>query len=444
MTPSDKIAKINWGVALLASANFLSAFAGGAILRQQEGIKQALQGADLDVVLYGLLLGYVLGIVVIKLLTWKRLSDVFGLGVLVNVSVSSRAAFTSFCCALTSAGLLFAILNAGTTSRWIFGSLLAVRFAFWYATRSFRSEAAAGHNQRLAWVDLLFYLGMILGLFWTQTEYTPVKLLMVVLGYDIALQLLGAAFDYFSGRMLTVTEVESAWKDEPLESSTFHFGQYLQLTAAIVALTVGTQIMLLEFGRLIKDGFQFHMTLASTYGGGAIAAFLYGLVTVKLGWNEGGHGVVSVGARTRFFRFDFLAAVSVGIAILAVVMNMPGMQAPQLFRNLLLVLLLAASIFVYEILALCIFDYLGKKVKKAGKAGFVALTLALMGLGGASHYYLFRRLALAPPKAYYWLILTSILAVIVAAVAVRAAGDSQFRAAAKQSDPKSPKVLGAT
>ena len=439
MNLSPPPSKIKIGIALLASANFLLAFAGGAVMSQENGFNQAISGTErIDIALPSLLYGSVGGLFLIKLLTWKELHRRIGLQRFVNTSASMRATLTAICCAMSSAALLI-VISKGHVSHGLLVTLLSVRFALWYATRSFRSDEAASYKQQLGWVDLLFYLGIITGIIvWTITGITPaIHLLMVVLAVDIALQLSGSLLDYLASRQLR-GKAEIPTDRKLLEPPAFHFRQYIQLASALVALTVGTQIVMIEFRHEIANVSSVPsivIAFISIYGGGAAAALVCGLVDFELAWQSSPDGhrqyaVIRVDDR-RHVRFDWLACVCGAIVVTALIINMRGKDSAPALSSVTVFLLLAASIFVYEILALCIFNYMGNRAKQAGHAGLVALTLALMGFGGAIHYYVLYYLAPAkstvtglvwPTLTYYWWILTAVLAVIISAMTVRAAG----------------------
>jgi hypothetical protein len=440
MTLSPQPSKIKIGIALLASANFLLAFAGGSIMSQETGFNEAIAAgtARIDIALPSLLYGSVGGLFLIKLLTWTELNRRIGLQRFTNTSASVRATLTAICCAMSSAALLIVISN-GRVSHWLLVTLLSVRFALWYATRSFRSDEASSYKQQLGWVDLLFYLGIITGIIvWTVTGITPaVYRLKVVLAVDIALQLSGAWLDYLASRQLA-GRAEIRTGRELHERSAFHFRQYVQLAIALVALTVGTQIVMLEFRHEIANVSSVPsivIAFISIYVGGAAAALVCGLVDFELTWQSraGGdreYAVIRIDDR-RYLRFDWLAGVCGATVVAALVINMRGKDSAPALSSVTVFLLLAASIFVYEILALCIFNYMGNKAKQAGHTGLVALTLALMGFGGAIHYYVLYYLAPAkstvtglvwPALTYFWWILTAVLGATVSAIAVRAAG----------------------
>ncbi len=454
MTLSPQPSKIKIGIGLLASANFLLAFAGGAVMSQEDGFNEAIAAgiARIDIALPSLLYGSVGGLFLIKLLTWKELHRRIGLQRFTNTSVSVRATLTAVCCAMSSAALLIVILN-GYVSGGLLVTLLSVRFALWYATRSFRSDEAASYKQQLGWVDLLFYLGIITGMIvWTFTKITPaVYRLKVVLAVDIALQLLGALLDYLASRQVA-GRAETFIGRELRERPAFHFRQYVQLAIAIVALTVGTQIVMIEFRHDIANVSlvpSIAIAFISIYAGGAAAALVCGLVEFELTWQSraGGqraYAVIRLDDR-RYLRFDWLAGVCGAIVVAALVINMRGKDSAPALSSVTVFLLLAASIFVYEILALCIFNYIGNKAKRAGHAGLVALTLAFMGFGGAIHYYVLYYMAPAkstvtglvwPTLTYYWWILTAVLAVIVSIIAVRAAGTFAREDALEQAHPE--------
>ena len=99
--------------------------------------------------------------------------------------------------------------------------LLSVRFAFWFYSRVIRASTVAGQQQRIAWVELGYYSGIILGLIiW---KFFGIELTMdFALIIDACLQLVAGSIDLQTSRILTIRasdNQDSAQKFEDIKNT---------------------------------------------------------------------------------------------------------------------------------------------------------------------------------------------------------------------------------
>src|SRR5262245_16530583 len=137
-----------------ALANFLAAFGGGVILGKGISVLNGTMFEGGSILAF--FVGTVLGLVFLQLIPKRcsvRLARWFSVGG-----------------ALASLALLGVYLNFAVDGRLggrvasCFFALLSLRFGLWFYSRVMRAGAAAGRDQKIAWVELGYYLGTSMGL----------------------------------------------------------------------------------------------------------------------------------------------------------------------------------------------------------------------------------------------------------------------------------------
>lgn len=414
-------------VTLLTIANFLVAFGGGSILGQ-EGVKEIQGKTDLPIL--ALLIGSSLSVFLLKITPSGILKRAGGWA-------SIAAAICSFA--------LLPLINYHVNDKqnidldlFLIITLFILRFALWYVSRTIRSDAVAGANHKLAWVDFSFYLGIILGMVawvWPALRLAgqdSVEMLLWVLKFDALLLLAAGALDLISSRMMSAAPESGAGTRQAVTGG-FDLVKYAKLAGALIVLTVGIQIVMLEFRNEFKDtnapSHINHMDvwiIASIYFGGMLSALANTKVKYIFEPPRGarGSGAILIDLATLEWRLPFYIIASGSACLLLAAVVVRYLSPGALSSELTILLLVAASTFIYEIIALAVFNHIGREAKGAKKDGMVALTLGLMGLGGATHvlfWSLFEsgKVKLIPEYAFW--AGTVLAATLVASGLIRAA-----------------------
>jgi hypothetical protein len=109
--------------------------------------------------------------------------------------------YFSLCCAITSISLYFLFKSSSElgkisgTMGIVFFILLSIRFGFWFYSRVIRASNASGQEQSIAWVELGYYSGMILGLIFWKLFKIEIDLSSALI-VDATFLLLSSLFDF--------------------------------------------------------------------------------------------------------------------------------------------------------------------------------------------------------------------------------------------------------
>src|SRR6185312_15430762 len=395
-------------IGLLAAASFLAALGGGTILRQSGPSLQTGPFKDTTPIA-AFLLGTSIGLAILSLIPRRWIRRI--------------TAFMSTGAGITSLLLLVLVVfhaaekpgpDPNDLHAWAILVLLAIRFSLWFVARSLRTEMAANQKQKLAWVDLAYYSGIVLGLIAWGTgssgtgglldfvierlggvsgKLDQATVLTRILVADCCLQLAAGMLDSLWSR--TRLGSDELQVSHPTPLTPFDKQWYVRLTAAIVFLTVGTQIIIFVFRGALNNiapsgpASLAPNVLAAFYVAVSIGAFLFGSLKLRLVWLDdweqaGFFGSLVVGSRPRRIPFSIFSGTIAVLLIAANLINLvrlEGSQPLSIVTSASLLLCFGSAALLYEIMAAAIFVRIGQKGEELNRKNMVALTFGFMGLG---------------------------------------------------------------
>lgn len=433
---------------LIAFANLLAAFGGGTVLhlaltvaKQEPEFKLAW-----DAPFLALLIGTTIGLVLVGLLNliktrWSRASRTAGgylsfLGALVAIAVAILYQTHSDNCS-------GAIGVCRPIELYVYYALLAVLFSLLFVPRILRSDAAAGYKQKIGWVEFCYAMGIVLALVsWPQIE-KQIPDLRTKLYIDAAFQIVAGLIDLASSR-LSLRRAGERVADSPdvvadeiiprkMKALPMNRGLFVKLTVAACALTIGIQIVSLEFREaLVSEAAPY--IFGGFYLGAALSALTYGLVLTKLefppttSWlSSFGVVTITLNRKVHQIKFALISAVTALLLMSAIALNASqfirckgdggcGMELWVAMVTFVPLTVMAA--FLFEWLILTILDMVGFEARQKNRDGLVALSFGLMGMGAAVSVIFFSILEPGLGKHLWWIV-TLIASVIVANLAVR-------------------------
>ena len=363
---------------LLSFGNFLAAIGGATVLGK--GILCMHQDTVFE---DGSVLAFFVGTVLgMAFLLWipKRWSGPMARWFSIGGAVSSLALLCIFATFAVDGKL------AGAAAAPFF-ALLSIRFGLWFYSRVLRAATVADQRQRIAWIELGYYVGMVVGL--VVWKILGLDFGMVVtLVLDASLQLAAGIIDLSDSKdWETKVDNESAGPE------------VWRLIGAVVFLTIGIQVVTFSLSHEVTRGFGPYV-LGVFYFGVAAAAYICHKFTVQFDSGldtKSGEGRASIQFHYRcsscgisFFLIASLGAASLAFAILGfeqwklgtVVLNQRQNLTLDMLgwgEWLLLVCVGIAALF-YETLALALLDRIGKQAQ--GRE-MIYRTFGLMGIAAA-------------------------------------------------------------
>lgn len=417
----------------LALANLLAAFGGGMVLGKGIGVLKGTLFEEGSVLAF--FVGTVVGLVFLQWFPprWAALSARwFSIGGAV-ASLGLLALFAAFAVQDKLVG----------EAAYPFFAVLSLRFALWFYSRVLRAGAAAGQQQRIAWVELGYYVGMSLGLIIWGVFGLALGMVPALI-VDAILQLAAGIIDLFTHhapdpateqQATDVLEVEADSVGPPLVDRLLEPGGgaegmearsgvvvsvavpeavllarpvgyrwYWRMSGAVVLSTVGVQVVTFSVSHQLTEQFAPYV-LASFYLGVAIAAALCRATTVRLTWLGAGAGQpgratirATVRHVPRAYSFALVAALlatNLGVGIFGIalwgwgtILQSNGAALPENAPlelsmlgpgEILLIGHVGLAALIYEILALALLDRIGEE--DGGPQ--VVRTYGLMGVGSA-------------------------------------------------------------
>jgi hypothetical protein len=389
MTNDKARDKFRYLILALATANFLAAFGGGAILGQASDAFRTPRNT-VETFLIGSTLG--LGLLVCLRSKWSHW-------------LSRSGGWFSFAAGLTSlvaAVVLFFHTSDGNPNdlggQGVY-ALLSIRFSLWFVARVLRPDAAAGRQQKIGWVELSYYLGVFSGLLTTvwvnhvlanDRVWAP-RITLCVLALDCVLQSIVGCVDLVA-RRYSPDEPSPAHAGPPdTAPQPYNLGWYARAVTALVALTIGTQAVIFSFMGVIKvfpDGWpNTAVVLAVFYLSVACASTFYSLKKVRLGWPYATQKIarfatifIGEGEERQSISFPLLSTIGAAFLSLAVGGSLMS-GAGDTIKGTYFMLFIAIAAFIYEILALTILDHIGEETKRLNRSGMVALAYGFIGVG---------------------------------------------------------------
>ncbi len=379
-----------------AVANFLAAFGGGMILGKGIGVINTpfLQGGSLVAFFVGGVLGLIFLHSVPEKLS-KSLARWFSIGggltSLILLSIFENYAVN---------GKLTSIAAA------LFFFLLSIRFGFWFYSRVIRASATAGQKQRIAWVELGYYVGMIFGLIIWKFIGIDIALTTALM-IDAALQFSAGFLDLRTSQLL-ITQLHSSQPTEQttITASNKNDGAYdkmsgWRLAFSVVFLTVGVQAVIFNLTHHVAEYFS-SFIIAAFYFGASIAAIICKKHKIQLDWKQSIRqdsayakiytGKMGENKSSSYLLIGITSAFFVTLSVFGA--NYWLTDSPVVILNLqwgeiFLLLCIFCSAFFYEILALAILDRIGLEEQYSNHKGMIIRTYGLMGIGAAISLWIF-------------------------------------------------------
>jgi hypothetical protein len=273
----------------------------------------------------------------------------------------------------------------------IFFVLLSIRFGFWFYSRVLRASLAAGQQQKIAWVELGYYAGMIGGLIaWTflGIEIGVASALLI----DACLQFSAGIIDLFVGN--SILAFSKPKLNQPVISSNSSLSRYL--IGSIIFLTIGIQAVIFSLAHLVSVYFT-PFILAFYYLGASIAAIFCKKFQIYLEWNTNERfsfakifSSSKINSRgTSFIIYGVLSSVCVAIAILGIIYWQWGIESSILkIEEIVLLVLIFTAAFFYEILALAILDRIGLEEHSSNNQNMLMHAYGFMGISAAISLWL--------------------------------------------------------
>jgi hypothetical protein len=348
-----------------AIANFLAAFGGGLVLSM--GLKSVtIYGASHNETILALLLGSCLSLLVSKFLpgAWK----------------TSASRYFAWSAALVAATLLVSLPDghqgAGPGLQAFLFALLCAHFSLIFLTRSLRLNAFAGDQMKMAFIDLAYYVGLILGLL---TDFGAMQLLSV----DIGSQALAGFIDGVAfSRLGSPTSTRDAL---PLLGASRWFAR---LCTTLTALTVGTQISLFSWVHQLRTATPPRIgpdretaLYVAMYAGAALAAITCASLRAALFWPEPTRfrtwiGTVKIG---RVLPFWLMPLISFALLALVVTSRASG--------GLVALAVVVVSMMTYEASFLAVADHLGARAAATPESAGFFLANPLMAAVATTIYF---------------------------------------------------------
>ncbi len=363
---------------LLAIANFLAALGGGTILGKGIGIINSpyIHGSAI----LSFFVGSVLGLVFLQSIpkNWAKI---------VGYSFSAL-------CGISSLILLF-IFNSYAVDGKItdiaglmFFVLLCVRFGFWFYSRVLRASAAAGLQQRIAWVEFGYYTGMIAGLIAWKVINIDIAMSAALI-IDVILQFCAGSLDIVANikaNQKTVSNpIEEAQKPtREIKSNQDEKIWGWKLSISVVLLTIGIQATVFNLTHYVSAYFS-SFILAFFYLGVSLAAVFCRTFTISLEWNSYNQPVICTSKNPK--EFSLLS----NLILTTIITTMTFLGAISWnwatdsfsFTTILFFLLVTLSAFMYEVIALAILDRIGLEERATNQKGMVIRAYGLIGVGAS-------------------------------------------------------------
>jgi hypothetical protein len=378
--------KISFRYYLFAFSNLIAAFGGGMILGKGAGIikNHYLQGGSI----FAFFIGTTLGLFFLQFIPSK-----FSKFIAKSFSISGG---------ITSLILLGIYTNYSSNEQLdgyaalLFFLLLSIRFSFWFYSRVMRADSAAGKQQSIAWVELGYYIGMILGLIiWKFIDINIATALII----DASVQFIAGTLDFHSHTHEFNLENNT---DSTMQSTTkkYDIEWGWRLACSVVFLTIAVQVVIFNLTHHIsmisKNSGSY--ILAIFYFGVSLAAIICTKFNIYLSWKNN-HKIATIctdKARNKINLNVLLLVLVLASAIAMAIYDAHLWLLHQTnfdlistkFSTYVFYLFILIAAFFYEILVLAILDKIGDEEKYTNHSGMVMRTYGLMGVGAATTLWL--------------------------------------------------------
>ncbi len=379
---------------LFSLSNFIAAFGGGMILGNGINVIRIPYLKNGSVLAF--FIGSVLGLILLQLISKKLWNSV--------------GRWFSLFGSLTSVALLIIFkkneidFSLSGTSGLIFFLLLSARFAFWFYSRVLRASYVAGKQQRIAWVELGYYFGMIIGLIIWKLIKLDISF-GIMLSIDILLQFIAGIFDLFANHNSIVQKksITSMIEIKPMLERVSEW----RLVGSVVFLTIGIQVVIFSITSKMPEHFA-PMIFAVYYFGVAMGAINYKKYNILIAWKK-----ISTNAILVSEKMGIKKEASVQSILLITVLFSTftilifGHCTDRIFQYLFYASIFGAA-FLYEIIALAILDRIG--LEDSASKNMVTYSYGLMGIGAAISLWLLDLVNVTLPTLFFTLFLGACLA----------------------------------
>ncbi len=368
---------------LSAISNFLAAIGGGTILGKGVNVLDTpiLHGGSI----LAFIIGTVFGLLFLRIIP-KKISTPIARWFSVFAGLISLILLIIF--------NIYSIDNRLTNvAALIFFFLLSIRFGFWFYSRVLRAASVAGQQQKIAWVELGYYSGMIAGLIlWNilDVKFGIAAAFMI----DACLQFTAGYIDFNVNQNKPMIDLSSYKIDTSDKTLLKHKNNWFwKLTFSVVLLTIGTQVIIFSLAHQVIDSITSYI-LAIYYIGVSLGAYFCRLFNIQIEWEMTNYKVVNP-----IFIFHFknnvkkinatwnyiILTTCISVSIIGVVNLQWGITNPS--ASWLLFIFVAIAAFFYEIFALSLLDKIGFYEKKSNQTGLVTRTYGYMGIGAAVGFW---------------------------------------------------------
>lgn len=361
---------LSYSHGLFSFANLLAAFGGGMILGKGMGViaNAFLQGGTS----LAFLMGTVLGLLFLMLMP-KNLSK-------------TMPKFFAFFCSFSSMILLWLFINYSSNETisgepaLFFFCFLTIRFGFWFYSRVARAAEAAGQKQKIAWVELGYFSGIISGLIVWEIFGIKISFITALI-IDSCLQFFVGLIDLLATFKFKLSSVESTITTEIKKVfNETSKSWYWRMTSSLIFLTIGIQVIIFNISYHASKHFGSYV-LAFFYIGVAMAAIFCSHLKVRLEWHpfknkKLSRAIICHNSIKNGMSFFFVSVLAIVCVLFATFGAMLGLN-----ENLILIFV-ALSAFLYEILALAIIDRIGLETNLINKQ-LVMRSYGFMGIGAA-------------------------------------------------------------
>ncbi|MFA5958967.1 MAG: hypothetical protein WC785_00440 [Tatlockia sp.] len=364
---------------LFSLANLIAAFGGGLILGKGIGVINSpyLHGGTI----LAFFIGTLLGLIFLQSIP-ERWSTTF-------------ANYFSVSGGITSLILLY-IFESNSHNEQLYGHsaflffvFLSIRFGFWFYSRVMRASSAASSQHSVAWVEMGYYLGMVLGLIIWKLLNFHIDLGAALL-LDACLQFTAGFLDFKSNKIVEAPSDEQIKITHITVENTSNNASLLwcwKLAGAVVFLTVAIQVVLFNAAHAMPDTVSSYL-IATFYFGVAAAAFFCNRYQIRLNWdNRNFLAYLHSDKKKIKVRLSFMMLVSL-VSVFFVVKAVSLSQNAWYLPSYLLCFFVLIAAFIFEIMSVVLLDRIGLEERKLNSSGMIMRTYGLMGVGAAVGFWL--------------------------------------------------------
>ena len=379
---------------LFALSNFLAAFGGGTILGK------GIHVIHLSFLKSGFVLAFLIGTALFfffRTFVPKKISRVV-------------ERWFSVLCSLTSIGLLTIFLQYSVHGKlfalWpgvAFFSLLSIRFALWFYSRTLRVSNVAAQQHTIAFVEFGYYAGMIMGMVVWPLLGLGVGMAAALM-IDVGLQLCAGVIDVYTYYINPPAYPNIHTQDASVairEQESIDTAWCWRLVLSAALLTVGTQGVIFDLAHYFSENFSPYI-LACFYLGASIAAIACKKLHIRLDWQPTQNAVTyaclcfTIMGRVIKIRLLYVIATFTFFEILTVMLvshllsTNPSailLHPTSILGSVFLIFIFAIAFFG-GILLLAILDRIGIEEKNTSNKKMVVRAYGLMGVCTAAAFWM--------------------------------------------------------